>query len=82
MANGNTDEAMRQRQRLQAQQAEARLAPLKAKNDEDLRELWRRLETRTQRIKVNKRTQRIRREGETADEVTLVIEPRDEGTAK
>ena len=37
---------------------------------------------RTQRIKVNKRTQRIRFEGETDEEVTLVIEPRDEGPEK
>ena len=53
-----------------------KLEQLKARSDESIRRLQETQEKRTTTIKVNKRTQRIRFEGETEDQVTVVIEPK------
>ena len=52
-----------------------KLEQLKAKNDESVRRLREAQEKRVTTIRVNKRTQRIRFEGETEDQVTIIIEP-------
>jgi hypothetical protein len=52
------------------------LERLKAKNDEAVRRSKEAQEKRITTIRMNKRTQRIRFEGETEDQVTVIIEPK------
>ena len=52
------------------------LERLKAKSDKSIKRLQEAQEKRVTTIKVNKRTQRIRFEGETEDQVTVIIEPK------
>jgi hypothetical protein len=52
------------------------LERLKAKNDEAVRRSKEAQEKRVTTIRMNKRTQRIRFEGETEDQVTVIIEPK------
>ena len=52
-----------------------KLEQLKAKSDESFKHLQEAQEKRVTTIRVNKRTQRIRFEGETEDQVTVIIEP-------
>jgi hypothetical protein len=53
-----------------------KLKQLRAKSDESVRRLQEVREKRVTTIKVDKRTQRIRFEGETEDQVTVIIEPK------
>ena len=53
-----------------------KLEQLKAKSDQSQRQLRDAQEKRVTTIRINKRTQRLRFEDETEDQVTIIIEPK------